>query len=80
MSKADKLLTKMRNNTHDWRIEDIKTIADRYNLTYRQPGTSHVAFRTLTQEKLTIPAHKLIKVIYIKKFLALIDGLGGNNE
>lgn len=80
MSKSEKLIVRMRNNPHDWQIEDIKTIADRFNIEYRQPGTSHVTFRTPKGEKVTIPAHKPIKAIYIKQFIALLDGLGGNNE
>lgn len=65
----DKLIAKMRNNPRDWSIEDIKIIADRYDMQYRQPGTSHITFRTHTGEKLTIPAHKPIKPIYIKQFI-----------
>jgi hypothetical protein len=80
MSKIDKLLTKMRNNPRDWKIEDIKAIADRFGIDYRQPGTSHVTFRAKLGDKVTIPAHKPIKPIYIKLFITLIDGLGGNNE
>lgn len=81
MSKAEKLLAKMRNNPRDWNIEEIKAIADLYGFEYRQPGTSHVTFRAMTGEKLTIPAHKPIKPIYIKQFLAFIDkARGGNNE
>ncbi len=76
MTKVDKLLEKMRNNSHDWRIEELKAIADRYKMTYLQPGTSHVTFRTGTGEKLTVPARKPIKPIYIKKFIELIDSLG----
>ena len=63
----------MRNNPRDWRIEDIKAIADRMNIDYRQPGTSHVTFRTKAGKKLTVPAHKPIKPVYIRQFLALID-------
>ncbi|CAM4451797.1 MAG: hypothetical protein LEGION0398_MBIBDBAK_00760 [Legionellaceae bacterium] len=80
MSKIEKLLAKMRNNQCDWTIENIKTLAERYGFEYRQPGTSHVTFRSITGEKLTIPAHKPIKPIYIKQFLALIDKIGENNE
>lgn len=80
MSKIDKMLLKMRRNPRDWKIEDIKPIADRFGIEYRQPGTSHVTFRTSSGEKLTIPAHKPIKPIYIRLFIALIDGLGGTNE
>lgn len=81
MSKIEKILQKMRQNPHDWRIEDIQFIAKRYNIGYRHPGTSHVTFRFLTGEKLTVPAHKPIKPIYVKKFIDLIDAeIGGLNE
>lgn len=80
MTKLDKLLIKMRNNPRDWKIEDIKALADRFGISYRQPGTSHVTLRAKNGEKVTIPAHKPIKPIYIKLFLTLIDGLGGNDE
>ena len=75
MSKIDKQLSKMKNNPRDWRIEDLKSIADRFGLHHRQPGTSHVTFRTQMGEKLTVPAHKPIKPIYIKMFIDLINKL-----
>ena len=80
MSKIDKVLTKMRNNPRDWNIEDIKAIADRFGIKYRQPGTSHMTFRTNSGAKITIPAHKPVKPIYIKLFIALVDELRGNDE
>lgn len=80
MSRIEKILAKMRNNPRDWKIEDVKAIADRFGIDYRQPGTSHVTFRVSAGEKLTIPAHKPIKAIYIKLFIAMIDSLGGNDE
>jgi predicted RNA binding protein YcfA (HicA-like mRNA interferase family) len=76
MSKVKKQIARMRVNPRDWRIEDIKAIADRVGLDHRQPGTSHVTFRSDSGLKLTVPAHKPIKPIYIKKFLELIDDLG----
>lgn len=75
MSKVRKQLEKMRNNPRDWRIEDLKAIADRLGLKCRQPGTSHVTFRAPNIQKLTVPAHKPIKPFYIKQFLELIDEL-----
>lgn len=80
MTKVEKLITIMRNNPRDWRIEDLISIADLFGVDYRQPGTSHVTFRTKSREKVTVPAHKPIKPIYIKMFVELIDGLGVNNE
>lgn len=32
MSKLEKLLQKMRHNPRDWKIEDIKIIAKRYDI------------------------------------------------
>lgn len=79
MSKSVKLIEKMRQNPR-WRIEDLKAIADRCNIEYRQPGGSHVTFRFQNKQKLTVPAHKPIKPIYIKQFIALLDEQGGENE
>lgn len=76
MSKAAKQIEKMRNNPRDWRIEDLKAVADRVGLEYRQPGTSHVTFRANSGQKLTVPAKKPIKAIYIKMFVELIDEIG----
>lgn len=44
MSKADKILAKMKLNPHDWRIENVKTVAQTYGIEWRQKGTSHVVF------------------------------------
>lgn len=78
MSKIEKQIERMRSNPKgDWNIEHLKVIADRLGIEYRQPGTSHVTFRCKNGEKLTVPAHKPIKPIYIKKFVELIDDLGG---
>lgn len=76
MSSVRKQLEKMRNNPRDWRIEELKAIADRFGVVWRQPGTSHVTFRAKTGQKLTVPARKPIKPIYIKQFVDLIDTLG----
>lgn len=73
MTAAAKILGRMRNNPTGWRIEDLKTVAEWFNIQYRQPGTSHVTFRHPTGAKLTIPARKPIKPVYVKKFLQLID-------
>lgn len=77
MSKAEKLLAKMANNPLDWNIEQVKTVATTHGLEWRQPGTSHVTFRHPNGAKLSIPAHKPIKPVYIRRFLRLVQrGLG----
>lgn len=66
MVKLEKKLQKMRNNPRDWSIEDLKILAKRAGLEYRQPGSSHVTFRAKTGQKLTVPVHKRIKPIYVR--------------
>lgn len=76
MSKSDKKFKAMKTNPqNDWRIEDLYSLAERYNVDYRQPGTSHVTFSCRNGRCLTVPAHKPIKAIYIKRFVELIEGL-----
>ena len=75
MGTADKLLARMRCNPRDWRIEDVKTVADRLGIAYRQQGTSHVTFRHPSSAKVTVPVHRPIQPIYIKLFLAMIDAV-----
>jgi hypothetical protein len=73
MSKRLKVLEKMRTNPCGWHIEDLKKIAQDYEMTIRQPGTSHVTFtKKGSGLRLTVPSHKPIKPIYIKQFMALI--------
>ena len=75
MTRAENLLARMRNSPRDWSIEDLKTLARRYDIDWRQPGTSHVTFSHAGLPPLTVPAHKPIKPIYITRFLALLDAL-----
>ena len=75
MSAADKILAQMKNNPQgDWKIGTLKAIAKRHEIIWRQPGTSHVTFRRTDGEKLTIPAHRPIKSIYIKLFIRFVEG------
>ena len=75
MMRADKIVSRMRHNPRDWRIDDLKMLARRNGIDWRQPGTSHVTFSYPGLLPVTIPAHKPIKPIYIKLFLELIDSM-----
>jgi hypothetical protein len=80
LARLDKLLGAMRRNPRaDWRMEQVKAIADRYGISYRQPGTSHITFRSARGDKLTVPARRPIKPVYIRQFLALLEALGVAN-
>lgn len=80
MSKVEKLLARMRTNPRDWSIDDFKTLAKRFEIEWRQPGTSHVTFSAEGQIPVTVPAHKPVKPIYVKKFLKLLDAIAKQHE
>ena len=73
MANAEKILARMRNNPRDWRIEDLKVLAIRFGIEFRQSGTSHVGFSHPVGGRVSVPAAKPILPIYIKQFLALLD-------
>jgi hypothetical protein len=65
VARIDKLLAAMRRNpSANWRIEQLKAVADRYGVAHRQPGTSHGTFSSAPG-----------RPVYIRKFLALIEAL-----
>ena len=80
MARPDKTLAQMRANPRDWRIEDLRTVARRYGVTWRQPGTSHVTFRAPNGAKVTVPARKPIKPVYVRQFVVLIESLGAERD
>jgi hypothetical protein len=70
----------MRNNPRDWSIAEMKTLAQRYGVDWRQPGTSHVTFSYPGMPPLTVPAHKPIKPIYVMRFVDLLETIGERND
>lgn len=73
MVRTDKTLAKMRRNPRDWRIEELKSLADRNGILWYHEGTSHVVFRHPDGANLSVPASRPIKSPYIKKFVELVD-------
>ena len=59
----------MRNNPLDWRINNLKTIAVKVDLSYQQPRAGYVIFRSQSDHKLNMPAKKAIELIYVKLFI-----------
>ena len=77
MASRDKLLEKMRRNPRgDWQIDDLKAIADHYDIAWRSPGGSHVVFVSSDGCVLTVPARRPIKPVYVKLFVEMIDKSG----
>jgi len=77
MGSADKKLKAMRDNPQgDWNIEDLYVVARDRGLKVRNPGGSHHFFsHPDIQGHLSVPAHRPIKSVYIRKFVELIDKL-----
>jgi len=73
VSKIEKVITKMRENPTGWRIENLQTIARKYEIDWRHDGGSHCVFITQSGKTLPVPAKRPIKTIYIKKFLILLE-------
>ena len=75
MGTFEKLLEQMRRNPcNDWKMANLLTIAKRLNIEVRNSGGSHHVFsHSEIEEDLVVPYRRPIKVIYIKKFLALVD-------
>jgi hypothetical protein len=76
MTRHDKVLDRMRRNPCDWRVQDLQAIADRLGIDWVHEGSSHVVFRSPDHGHLSVPAHRPVKPVYIKKFLALVDKHG----
>lgn len=74
MSAIEKLLEKMTANPRDWHIEDLLPIAKKFHIEARNHGGSHYIFTMPgVKETVSVPAHRPIKQVYIKQFLALVQ-------
>jgi len=83
VGKGQKRLDAMRRNAKDdWTIEDIESVCREYaefGLTLEPPshGSHYKVSHPECEEILTIPARKLIKPIYVKRFVSMIDSITG---
>jgi hypothetical protein len=79
MTKADKILERMRRNPRDWRMESLEAVARRSGVEVRKTGGSHFIFLHADSEiAVSIPFNRPIKPVYIVQFLALIDDIGND--
>ncbi len=74
MNTATKLIEAMQNNPLDWRIDQLQTVAQQSGIDWRQQGTSHCVFIRTDGQTLPVPAHRPIKPVYVKKFIAFVKG------
>lgn len=76
MARTDRLLQAMRANPKaDWTPQNVRTVVKRNGLTIRQRGTSHAVLTNALGQHLTIPMHKPIKPVYIRRLVALIEAV-----
>ena len=76
MANAIKIPGRMRNNPRDWRIEDLKVVANHNGIDHDQLGTSHVTFRHPKAGRLTVPADRPVQPVYVRRFVKFVDGVG----
>lgn len=76
MNSATKLLDAMRRNRLDWQIDQLLTVARKHGVECRSEGGSHHVFsHPRIAEIVSVPAHRPIKPVYIRHFVALIDAV-----
>lgn len=74
MVAYEKLLARMRNNPRDWRIDDLKLVANRLGIDWRNEGGSHHVFSYPgVEEDVCVPAHRPIKPVYVRQFVELAN-------
>ena len=61
------------NPKADWTPGNVESVVRAYGLTLRQRGTSHAVVTNALGRHLTIPMHKPIKPLYIRRLVALIE-------
>lgn len=73
MTNAAKLLRRMRCNPRDWRIDDLRRVAERNGLNVAQGKGSHVNFKHPSSPTvLTVPATRPVKPIYVRQLIRFI--------
>ena len=80
MAQVDKRLQRMRENLRDWRIEELRSIADKLGIDWLHDGGSHVIFQSQFGQHLSVPAKRPIKPVYIKKILEMIESVMENDH
>jgi predicted RNA binding protein YcfA (HicA-like mRNA interferase family) len=64
----------MRQNPNDWVMAKLLIVAKQHGWEVRSTGGSHHVFlHPEVKDPLSVPAHRPVKAMYIKRFVALID-------
>ena len=73
MSKKEKLIEAIKNNPKNVRFEDLKKILESMGYSAVNKGGSHFVFTKENAISLTIPYKKLVKVVYVKQVIKIIE-------
>lgn len=80
MGKWEKIVSRMRENPRDWKIGDFETVASNVGIQCRKSGGSHVVFHHPSHHlRVTVPASRPIKPVYVALFLELVDLCTGDS-
>ncbi|MGV8146769.1 MAG: toxin HicA [Alkaliphilus sp.] len=76
MSKRDKLLYNLKNNPNNVKFETLQNLLLHLGFRERQPkdGSSHFTY-TYEDYIITIPKHKPVNKIYVRKVLEILTKL-----
>jgi predicted RNA binding protein YcfA (HicA-like mRNA interferase family) len=74
VNAAAKLLEGMRRSPVDWSLGDLQAVARHHGISWRHKGGSHCIFVRSDGRTLSVPARRPIKPVYVRLFLALVDG------
>jgi len=68
------------NPKGDWTIDDVEQVCRRFGLTCSAPkrGDHYKVSHPTIQEILTIPAHRPIRPVYIRRLVVMIDMVEGD--
>jgi hypothetical protein len=82
MTQCEKLFERIKNNPKNVSFEDLAKLLEYYGFTYRKQtsGTSHYYFSKEGCEPFTIPKHKPVKSVYVRRALARIEACGEPEE
>jgi predicted RNA binding protein YcfA (HicA-like mRNA interferase family) len=81
MNTSGKRLAQMRANPKDdWRVDELETVAIACGMKVRKSGGSHVVFsHPAATLRVTVPARRPVKPVYIRQFVELVDEIQGTS-
>lgn len=80
MASRRKILERMRNNPRNWRIEDLKNVAGHLGIDVDHDRTSHAVFRHPAAGRLSVPADRPLKPVYVRLFLTFLDSVEASDD